>query len=98
MRNQTDVEVLDEVGITYQLGGVLCLQAARYHHADGTTEDGFRFIWRDAQGGALKLQRGQARLPNFRSARMLMAMADGRQAFQNHEGVDASSLPQSVNL
>lgn len=98
MRNQTDVEVFDEVSVTYQHGGVLCLQAARYHHADGTTEDGFRFIWRDGQGGALKPQRGQARLPSLRSARILMAMADGRSAFRNHEGADASLLPASVSL
>ncbi|TPM41430.1 hypothetical protein [Mesorhizobium sp. B2-3-4] len=94
---QTNVEIIDEVSMQYKHGGRLCLQAARYHHPDGTTEDGFRFCWREANGN-LKVLRGQTRLPNLRAAYVLMAMAADRPAFLNHRGADAADLPGSVNL
>ncbi|MBN9219528.1 MAG: hypothetical protein J0I79_16405 [Mesorhizobium sp.] len=94
---QTNVQIIDEVSIQYKHGGHLCLQAVRYHHADGTTEDGFRFCWREATGN-LKVLRGQTRLPDLRAAYVLMAMAGGRPAFLNHCGADAYDLPGSVNL
>jgi hypothetical protein len=31
-------------------GEMLCFQAVRYDHPDGTAHTGYRFIWRDAEG------------------------------------------------
>ena len=98
MSDQTNVQVLDEVCIKYGHGGILCLQAVRYHHPDQPHEDGFRFSWRDGVTGHLKPLRGQTRLPNLRAARILMAMAEERPGFRNHRGEDADDLPSSVAL
>jgi len=97
MSRQTNVEVLDEVGLTYSHGATLCLQAARYHHPDGTNEDGFRFVWKDA-AGHMKVLRGQTRLPDLRVARLLMAKAENRPAFRNHRGSDADNGPGTMSL
>lgn len=40
----------------------LHLQKVIYHYEDGTSEDGFRFIWRRPDG-SLQAARGQARIP-----------------------------------
>lgn len=91
-------QILDEVRLPYDHGGVLCLQAARYHFPDRPSEDGFRFCWRDGQTGAIRTLRGQTRLPDLRAARLLMAMAEGRDVFRSHCGADAGGLPRSIAL
>lgn len=98
MADQTNVEIVDEVSVRYRHGGILCLQAVRYHYPDQTYEDGFRFSWRDGATGHLKPLRGQTRLPSLRAARLLMAMAEERPAFKEHRGADADDLPPSVAL
>lgn len=41
----------------------LCFQWCTYNYDDGSTEDGFRFIWR-RPNGTLQAARGQARIPD----------------------------------
>jgi hypothetical protein len=41
----------------------LCFQSCTYHYDDGSTEDGYRFIWRTPDG-KLQPARGQARIPD----------------------------------
>lgn len=41
----------------------LCFQKCIYNYDDGTTEEGFRFIWR-RPNGSLQAARGQARIPS----------------------------------
>jgi hypothetical protein len=57
------VEILNEVTDGTEGDWSLCFQSCTYHYDDGTTEDGFRFIWRRPDG-SLQAARGQARIPN----------------------------------
>lgn len=59
-------------------GWTLCLQWCLYVHDNGTTEEGYRFIWRrpKTEGKSLQAARGQARIPSLRVARELMAKAE----------------------
>jgi hypothetical protein len=41
----------------------LCFQRCTYNYDDGTTDDGFRFIWRRPNTN-LQAARGQARIPD----------------------------------
>lgn len=55
----------------------LCFQWCLYAYDDGTSEFGYRFIWRHpiSEGGGLQPARGQARIPSIRRARALMDRA-----------------------
>jgi hypothetical protein len=57
------VQIHNEV--THDGGGgwTLCFQYCTYHYDDGSTEDGFRFIWRRPDD-SLQAARGQARIPD----------------------------------
>ena len=52
----------------------LCLQWVRYMGEDGSTQDGYRFIWRRPDG-SLQAARGQARIPAIKDAERLFDMA-----------------------
>lgn len=52
----------------------LCLQWCLYVYDDGSSENGYRFIWRRPDG-SLQPARGQARIPSLRQAMELMEMA-----------------------
>ncbi|MDP4208432.1 MAG: hypothetical protein Q8928_06420 [Bacteroidota bacterium] len=57
------VEILNEVTDGEIDNWCLCFQECIYHYDDGTSEDGFRFIWRRPDG-SLQAARGQARIPD----------------------------------
>lgn len=44
-------------------GWQLCFQWCTYNYDDGTTQDGYRFIWRRPNGN-LQAGRAQARIPD----------------------------------
>lgn len=52
----------------------LCFQWCLYVYDDGSTQNGYRFIWR-RPNGSLQPARGQARLPSVAQAIKLMADA-----------------------
>ena len=52
----------------------LCFQFGTYNYDDGTSEDGFRFIWRRPDG-TLQAARGQARIPSKEELVELLDMA-----------------------
>lgn len=52
----------------------LCFQEAIYHYNDGTSEHGYRFIWR-RPNNSLQAARGQARLPDARTTDNLLNSA-----------------------
>ena len=52
----------------------LFLQWVLYVYEDGTSENGYRYIWRRPDG-SLQPARGQARIPSLRVAQDLMARA-----------------------
>ncbi len=58
-------------------GWILCFQWCLYVLDDGTSKNGYRFIWRrpKAEGGALQAARGQARIPSIKVAKQLMEKA-----------------------
>lgn len=68
------VKIIEEV----QNGSIghwsLCFQLCEYYYDDGSSETGYRFIWRRPDG-SLQAARGQARLPNLQSIHELMALA-----------------------
>lgn len=53
----------------------LCFQQCTYHYDDGTTDEGYRFIWRTPEG-RLQPARGQARIPNAAALRALIDQAE----------------------
>jgi len=55
----------------------LCFQWCLYIYDDGTSENGYRFIWRRPNGD-LQAARGQARLPSIPQAMQLMNEAIAR--------------------
>lgn len=57
-----NVEIHNEVIGDSTDGWHLCFQGCTYRVDDGHSEDEYRFIWRDGDGG-LRPQRGQARIP-----------------------------------
>ena len=58
------VEIHDEVSEPPVGGGwTLWFQRVTYHYDDGSTEEGYRFIWRRPDG-SLQAARGQARIPD----------------------------------
>ena len=52
----------------------LCFQKCTYNYDDGTSEEGFRFIWR-RPNGSLQAARGQARIPSKSDADCLLKQA-----------------------
>lgn len=57
----------------------LCFQWCLYVYDDGTSEHGYRFIWRRPKTGHLQGARGQARIPSLKMSKELMdrAVANG---------------------
>jgi hypothetical protein len=53
----------------------LCFQQCTYYQDDGRIFKGYRFIWRDPEE-RMKPQRGQARIPNAKILRRLIAKAE----------------------
>ena len=62
MRKVTWVKILKEVPTNRTNNWQLCFQKCHYYYADGTDQEGFRFIWRRPDG-SLQPARGQARIP-----------------------------------
>lgn len=52
----------------------LCFQKVTYHYDDGSTQDGFRFIWWRPDG-SLQAARGQARIESYEQMMDLIDMA-----------------------
>ena len=52
----------------------LCFQKVSYHYDDGSTQDGFRFIWRRPDG-SLQAARGQARNETYEQMMALINQA-----------------------
>lgn len=72
---QARVAVLDEIRDDSDPGEwCLCLQRVRYVYANAEVENGFRFIWRRADG-SLQAARGQARIPHLSDALRLIYRA-----------------------
>lgn len=53
----------------------LCLQWCLYVFDDGTSQNGYRFIWRRPESGHLQGARGQARIPSLKMAQKLIDQA-----------------------
>lgn len=87
MALQGRVAVLNEVTLEPANTWQLCFQRCRYMYDDGSTEDGYRFIWR-REDGSLQAARGQARIPSLKKARLLMAEAE--KAGWGHYELDAN--------
>lgn len=66
---------------------VLCFQWCLYVHDNGTTEEGYRFIWKrpKSEGRSLQAARGQARIPSLKVARELMAQAE-KEGWGSYDG------------
>lgn len=69
------VVVFNEVTLDKEGDWQLCFQRCRYQYDDGSSQDGFRFIWRRPDH-SLQGARGQARIPSLKDARLLMAEAE----------------------
>ena len=52
----------------------LYFQKVTYHYDDGSTQDGFRFIWRRPDG-SLQAARGQARIETYEQMMELIEQA-----------------------
>lgn len=63
-------EVEDGVRDTWRL----CFHYVTYHYDDGSTEDGYRFIWR-RPNNSLQAARGQARIPDSAALYRLLGSA-----------------------
>lgn len=70
------VEIKNEASTTYESGWSLCFQECIYHYDDGTSDNGFRFIWRRPNGN-LQAARGQARIPDKKEMDKLLRKATG---------------------
>lgn len=68
------VQVHDEVIDGDTSDWHLCFQSCTYHYDDGSQEDGYRFIWRTAEG-RLQPARGQARIPDAATLERLITAA-----------------------
>ncbi len=81
----TRVQVIQETRTTEtRQDWVLCLQWCQYVYDAGTSEHGYRFIWRRPDG-SLQPARGQARIPNLAIASELVANARA-EGWGNHQG------------
>lgn len=63
----------------------LCFQWGRYDYDDGSSEMGYRFIWKD-EDDRLRPQRGQARIPSASDLFRLIQMAAEAGWFVTVEG------------
>jgi hypothetical protein len=74
------VQVIEEVAEDFEKPDewVLWLQWCLYVYDDGSSENGYRFIWRrpKSDGGSLQAARGQARIPSLAVAKALMDKAE----------------------
>lgn len=52
----------------------LCFQWAEYKYDDGSSNFGYRFIWRDSDGNQ-RSHRGQARIPDSKDLLLLLSKA-----------------------
>ena len=52
----------------------LCFQFGTYNYEDGSSEEGYRFIWREPNGN-LQPARGQARIPEKKDLFELLGLA-----------------------
>lgn len=83
--SNANVDINKEVKAKSQIGWVLSFQYCTYNYDDGSTQDGYRFIWYRPDG-TLQAARGQARIPSMRSALMLIGEAVRKGwAFENIE-------------
>jgi len=67
----------------------LCFQWCRYVYDDGSTQQGYRFIWRRPNGN-LQAGRGQARIPSINQAMALMRVAE-TEGWGSFQGEGSSS-------
>ena len=68
------VKIHAEVQEVQPSGWSICFQQCTYNHDDRSPEQGFRFIWRRPDG-SLQAARGQARIPNAVTLRLLTQAA-----------------------
>ena len=69
------VEIHKEVPKELKIGEWnLWFQKVTYHYDDGSTQDGFRFIWRRPDG-SLQATRGQARIESYEQMLELIDLA-----------------------
>lgn len=59
----------------------LCFQKVTYHYDDGSSQDGFRFIWRRPDGSLLAA-RGQARIETYEQMMALINQAKEVEFFE----------------
>jgi len=70
------VQVINETGVKCgDPGWKLCFQWCLYVYEDGTSENGYRFIWR-RPNGSLQPARGQARIPSLATLSKLVKTAE----------------------
>ena len=74
MKKVTWVKILNEVPTNRIKNWQLCFQECHYYYADGTDQEGFRFIWRRPDG-SLQPARGQARIPSKQDLENLLNQA-----------------------
>lgn len=71
----TRVQVINETCTNYGDGRWnLCFQWCLYVYDDGSSENGYRFIWR-REDGSLQPARGQARIPSIDILEELVSVA-----------------------
>lgn len=82
------VEIFNEVGSKWTVSGGwrLCFQWCEYQYDDGTSQKGYRFIWR-RPNGHLQAGRAQCRLPSIAIAMELVEEAR-RQGWADNVAVD----------
>ncbi|GEM50762.1 hypothetical protein EB1_05520 [Empedobacter brevis NBRC 14943 = ATCC 43319] len=68
------VNILNEVSNGTSGEWKLCFQWCEYVYDDGSTENGYRFIWRKPDN-TLQAARGQARIPSFEDMQELILLA-----------------------
>lgn len=68
------VKILNEVTNGVPGDWRLCFQWCEYIYDDGSTENGYRFIWRRPDG-SLQAARGQARIPSLKDINELTYLA-----------------------
>jgi hypothetical protein len=79
------VQIIEETCTDYGAGKWnLCFQWCLYVYEDGTSEKGYRFIWRRADG-SLQPARGQARIPDIPTLEELVEKAK-QQGWGAHSG------------
>ena len=77
-------EIIHEVRIGEEGDWQLCFQWGIYFYEDGSSQKGYRFIWRRPDG-SLQPARGQARIPDAASLFELLYLAYKEGWFPNAE-------------